>query len=194
MKKIAKYLLFIMVMEAVLVCFSGCNIEDFKRHKRQEEDDIRITKEGDTEYKKEFGTYIVKYGWVESKSHSGNGKYFYVKDGEDDEKKPNNISINAGTNRYKKDNHEDFKNAIYEQLAKQVSQKDSEIKASGSTTEKGELLYTFVIESAGQITKQYYIVGEKKYVLIIETIWNKDDEEDVDEIALKMVNSFEWSK
>jgi len=36
MKKIAKYLLFIMAMEAVLVCFSGCNIES----KNKEDDNF----------------------------------------------------------------------------------------------------------------------------------------------------------
>lgn len=193
MKRIAKYLLFIMVMEAVLVCFSGCNIEDFKRHKKVEENDIRITEEGDTEYKKEFGTYVVKYGWVESKTHSGNGKYFYVKDGEDEDKQPNNISINVGTNRYKKENHEAFKNAIYEQLARQVGNNVT-INASGSTLDNGEICYTFIVNSNDSITKQYYIVGDMKYVLIIESVWNKDDEKDVDEIALKILNSFEWSK
>ena len=50
MKKIAKYLLFIMVMEAVLVCFSGCNIEYFKRHKNNNADDIEVIENGDVKY------------------------------------------------------------------------------------------------------------------------------------------------
>ena len=195
MKKIAKYLVFIMVMEAVLVCFSGCNLEDFKRHRNKNEnadDDVIITDEGDTKYKKEFGTYIVKSGWIESKTHSGNGKYFYVKDGQDNDTRPNNISINEGTNNYAKSEHEKFKDAIYVQLARQVSGNDSEILANGSTTEQGEILYTFIIKSSDLTITQYYIVGEKKYVMIYESVWNKDEEKEIDEVALKMVNSFEW--
>ena len=193
MKKLIKYILFIIVMESVLVCFSGCNIEDFKRHKNVEKEDVIVTEEGDSKYEKEFGTYIVKSGWMESKTHSGNGKYFYVKEGEDNDKQPNNISINEGTNRYKKENHEKFKEAIYSQLIKQVGS-NATINASGSTLDNGEIVYTFIVDSKDSIIKQYYIVGELKYVMIYETIWNKDDEKDVDEVALKMLNSFEWSK
>ena len=192
MKKIAKYLLFIMVMEAVLVCFSGCNIEYFKRHKNNNADDIEVIENGDVKYSKEFGSYVVKNGWIESKSHSANGKYFYVKDGHDDDSRPNNISINVGTNKYKKSEHEKFKDAIYIQLARQASGNDSEIMASGSTTEKGEILYTFVIETSNTKSTQYYIVGDEKYVMIYETVWNIDEEKETDEVAKQMVNSFEW--
>ena len=194
MKKIAKYLLFIMVMESVLVCFSGCNIEDFKRHRNENSDsDIIITDEGDTKYQKEFGTYIVKSGWVESKTHSQNGKYFYVKDGQDNDSRPNNISINAGTNKYKKEEHEKFREAIYAQLARQVGSNVT-INATGSTTDKGELVYTFVINNSNLVSTQYYIIGEKKYVMIYETVWNNDEKEETDEVALKMINSFEWKE
>jgi len=194
MKKIAKYLIFIMVMEAVLVCFTGCNLQRLKKDRNKSEGHAVMTEDGDTRYSKGFGTYVVSKGWEESKTHSGNGKYFYVKDGEDNEKRPNNISINAGTNKYQKSEHEQFRSAIYAQLVKQASGSNAEITANGSTTKKGEIVYTFVIDSAeGSITKQYYIVGEKKYVMIYESVWNKDDEKDVDEVALKMLNSFEWS-
>lgn len=192
MKKIAKYLLFIMVMESVLVCFSGCNLEDFKRHKKVTENDAVVTENGDTKYQKEFGSYVVKSGWVESKTHSQNEKYFYVKDGQDNDSRPNNISINAGTNKYKKEEHEKFREAIYAQLANQVAGNDSEIMASGSTTENGEILYTFIINTSSVKSTQYYIVGEKKYVMIYETVWNDEEKEETDEVALKMVNSFEW--
>ena len=191
MKKIAKYLLFIMVMEAVLVCFSGCNMENLKRHKENTEE-TAMTEDGDTKFEKEFGSYIVKKGWVESKSHSRNGVFFYVKDGHDDDSKPNNISVNEGTNNYSKENHVKFKDAIYAQLARQVAGDDSEIMANGSTTENGEILYTFVIKTSNTTSTQYYIVGEKKYVMIYETVWNEDEKEETDDVAMKIVNSFKW--
>ena len=188
MKKICKFLIFIIITQVLIVCLSGCNLES-KKVKKQSQ----ISKEnGDTVYTKDFGSYTVSNGWEESKSHSGNGKYFYVKEGEDKEKRPNNISINEGTNRYKKEDHMQFKDAIYAQLARQVS-KDAVINASGSNTEKGEILYTFVIKEKDVIAKHYYIVGDKKFIFIYETVFNKDDEAKVDEVALKMVNSFEWN-
>ena len=77
-------------------------------------------------------------------------------------------------------------------MAKQVSGSKAQIMASGSTTDNGEIVYTFIVEKNDSIIKQYYIVGEKKYVKIYETVWNKEDENEVDEVANKMVNSFKW--
>ncbi len=188
MKKISKFLIFIIITQVLIVCLSGCNLKLNNKKKEGSE----VQENGDIVYTKEFGSYTVLNGWEESKSHSSKNKFFYVKNGEDDEKKPNNISINQGTNRYKKYEHEQFKDAIYKQLAKQTS-KGVEINASGSNTEKGEILYTFVTNDKTSITKQYYIVGNKKFILIQETVFNKDDESEVDEVALKMVNSFEWN-
>ena len=179
MKKICKLLIFVILTQVVIVCLSGCSLKTKKDN-------------GDVVYKKDFGSYTVSSGWEESKTHSSNGKYFYVKEGEDNEERPNNISINEGKNKYKKEEHMQFKDAIYAQLARQVS-KDAVINASGSNTEKGEILYTFVIKDKDSIFKQYYIVGDNKYIFIYETVFNKDDEAKVDEVALKMVNSFEWN-
>ena len=188
MKKTCKFLIYIIITQVLIVCLSGCDLKSNEKVKES-----NSTKEnGDVVYTKDFGSYTVSSGWEESKTHSSKSKFFYVKNGEDKEKRPNNISINKGTNRYKKEEHMEFKNAIYAQLARQVS-KGAVINASGSNTETGEILYTFVINDNDSIIKQYYIVGEKEYILIHETIFNKDDENKVDEVALKMVNSFEWN-
>lgn len=188
MKKTCKFLIYIIITQVLIVCLSGCNLKS----KDDKKDSYKVKENGDIVYTKEFGSYTVGNGWEESKSHSTKSKFFYVKNGEDNEKKPNNISINQGTNKYKKEEHMQFKDAIYAQLAKQTPKK-AVINAAGSNTEKGEILYTFVIEDSNSVIKQYYIVGDNKYVLIHETVFNKDDESKVDEIALKMVNSFEWN-
>jgi len=192
MKNIFKFIVFIMIMEAVLVCFSGCGMNSARRNKNRTSKNEVVLENGNTKYEKEFGSYEVNAGWIESKTHSSKGKYFYVRDGQDNDKKPNNISINQDTNRYTKSEHEQFKNAIYSQMAKQVSGSKAQIMASGSTTDNGEIVYTFIVEKNASIIKQYYIVGEKKYVMIYETVWNKEDENEVDEVANKMVNSFKW--
>ena len=190
MKKIVKGIAVILLMEVVLVCFSGCNI--FKKHKKS--NDAVINSNGDTEYTKEFGSYTVKSGWIESKTHSTKTKFFYVKDGEDNEKKPNNISINQGKNKYSKDQHLQFKDAITKQLAAQTKgSKNATINASGSTTKNGYTLYTFILKSNDSTATQYYIVGEKKYVMIYETVWADKDGTEADEVAHQMNDTFKWN-
>lgn len=195
MKILTKFIVFVMVMEAVVVCFSGCSTKNIKKYKKNvsSEENIEVLDNGDMIYKKKFGTYVVGNGWIESKSHSKNEKYFYVKDGQDNEKKPNNISINEGKNKYKKSEHELFKKAIYAQIVRQASGVDSKVLANGSTSDNGEIVYTFVIEGSDSVVKQYYIVGENTYILVHETIWDKGEEKAIDEIANKMVNTFKWN-
>lgn len=189
MKSLIRSVFIVLVMGTVLVCMSGCNIK-----KRRNTVNKNVLSDQDTEYTKEFGSYTVKKGWIESKSHSSKGKYFYVKDGEDDDKKPNNISINAGTNKYSKNDHESFKQAIYRQLVMQVGKnKNTTINGNGSTTENGEIVYTFVIDSEDSVITQYYIVGDYKYVFVYESVWNKDNKDEVDSVAQKIVNSFKWA-
>ena len=112
MKKICKYLIFIIITQVLIVCLSGCNLKLNNKKKEGYE----VKENGDIVYTKEFGSYTVLNGWEESKSHSSKSKFFYIKNGEDDEKRPNNISINQGTNKYKKDEHEQFKDIYISNL------------------------------------------------------------------------------
>ena len=118
-----------------------------------------------------------------------------MKNGTENDNRPNNISINRGTNKYKKEEHNLFKEAIYKQLVYQTSsQKDTTINGAGSKTENGDILYTFIIKSNESVTKQYYIVGNYEYILVHESVWNLDDEDEVDDVAKQIVNTFEWTK
>lgn len=145
-------------------------------------------------YEKDFGTYEVTDGWVESETHSSDSKFFYVLDGTDNDETPNNISINVGTNRYSIEEHEQFKEAILKQLYSQVSSYNATVTASGSTTDNNYIVYTFIIyeKETDVTTTQYYIVGDYKYVLIHETVF--DDSKEADEVAKKIVNSFKWKQ
>lgn len=150
--------------------------------------------ETDKSYSKNFGTYKVPSNWIESKEHSTNSKFFYVLKGQENESRPNNISINKDTNKYSAYEHDKFKNAIMQQLSMQVgSRKDVTIKANGSTTDNGYVVYTFIIyESDNNITTtQYYIVGDYKYILVHETVFGNNSLE-TDNVAKKIVNSFKW--
>ena len=150
----------------------------------------------ETLYTKDFGRYIVANNWIESQSHSTANKFFYIKDQKaENEEKPNNISINMGTNKYSSEEHEKFKTAILKQLSMQISNSnDLKINANGSYTEDNNyVVYEFDIyeEKENVTTKQFYIVGDYKYILVHETIYDQTDK-DIDNVAKKMVDSFKW--
>ena len=143
---------------------------------------------------KDFGTYEIPADWIESEAHSTNSKFFYVKEGEENENRPNNISVNEGTNKYSESEHEKFRMAILKQLSMQIGgDEDVEVNANGSNTENGDVVYTFNIKEADGIeTTQYYIVGDYKYILIQQTVFEKSD--DIDNVAKDIANSFSWSE
>ena len=151
----------------------------------------------ETLYEKDFGSYIVANNWIESQSHSTTNKFFYIKNQTvEEEDRPNNISINMGTNKYSSEEHEKFKTAILNQLSMQISSSnDLKINANGSyTKDNNYVVYEFDIyeEKENITTKQFYIVGDYKYVLIHETIYDQTDK-DIDIVAKKMVDSFKWN-
>lgn len=154
--------------------------------------DEESTKNG-TLFDKEFGSYELPENWIESKIHSTKEKFFYVLKGQEYEKQPNNISINAGKNKYTKAEHEIFRKAILNQLLLQIgNREDVEINANGSTTNTGEIVYTFTTKQNYVTTKQYYIVGDYKYILIQETLF--EESEETEKATNNIINSFIWKE
>lgn len=138
--------------------------------------------------------YTVPEEYVVAEEKSSPEKVFYInKDDDtnrdDDDSIPDNISIEVGTNSYAKDDHESFRQAIVRQLAMQA-EGSAQIQGSGSTSDQGEILYTFVLEGDDCITTQYYLVGDKRYCLVHET--NFTGNADVDDAAESIANSFRW--
>ena len=83
MKKTCKFLIYIIITQVLIVCLSGCDLKSNEKVKES-----NSTKEnGDVVYTKDFGSYTVSSGWEESKTHSSKSKFFYVKNGEDKEKR-----------------------------------------------------------------------------------------------------------
>lgn len=150
---------------------------------------------GEKLYTKTFESYVVSNNWIESEEHSTNSKFFYVASGEEREERPNNISVNAGTNKYSGSEHEKFRDAILSQLSYQISNSpDCTLNANGGfTKDNNYVVYEFDIfeKSDNILTKQFYIVGDYKYVLVHETVYNFPSDE-VDAVARKIVDSFEW--
>lgn len=146
---------------------------------------------GDFIYRKEFGTYTVLDGWVESETHSTEDKFFYIKEGHDEDAQPDNVSVNVGTNRYAQDEVMEFKDAIVTQMLAQVSGQDVELNGTGTyTAAEDPLLIIEIVEKDGTVTRQYYVVGDHRYCLIHLT--NYDGDEEADELAKIMADSFVW--
>ena len=101
---------------------------------------------------KDFGTYEIPVDWIESVAHSTNDKFFYVKEGQENENRPDNISVNEGTNKYPADEHEKFRSAILNQLSMQIGGDENvELNANGSNTKNGYVVYTFNIKDISKI-------------------------------------------
>ena len=146
-------------------------------------------------FEKDFGSYELLDGWVENKKHSTKQKFFYTLKSDANKSRPNNISVNVGTNKYSKDEHEKFKVAILSQLNMQTSSYEGiNLNGEGFTSDNGYIVYKFTIyeENSDTTTTQYYIIGDYKYVLVHETTFGKSEK--TDEAAIKIVNSFKWKE
>ena len=154
----------------------------------QSEQSIQPDNEDETDFP---GSYTVPDGWVKMEKYSTENKIFYVEEGHEDDELPDNISIEVGTNRYNTDEHEKFRDAIVRQLTMQLQGVDAELTGDGTYTEQDYSVYIFTISEKDVVTKQYYIVGDKRYCLIHLT--NFTGSESVNEAAQAMADSFVWN-
>lgn len=137
------------------------------------------------------GSYTVPEGWVLAEDYSTSEKLFYVEEGHENDELPDNISINVGTNRYSADEHTAFRDAIVQQLLRQLEGIEAELTGDGSHTEQGDVVYTFTITESDVVTRQYYIVGDYRYCLIHLTCFTGS--ESVYDAAQAMAGSFVWA-
>lgn len=114
----------------------------------------------------------------------------YVEAGHENDEMPDNISIEVGTNKYNADEHEKFRDAIVQQLTMQLQGVDATLTGDGTYTKQNDILYIFTISEEDVVTKQYYIVGDKRYCLIHLT--NFTGSENADNAAQAMADSFVW--
>ena len=143
---------------------------------------------------KDFGSFVVADGFGEAKEQSGNGRYFYVVKGHEHDARPNNISINEGHQNYNLDESEKFAQSTTWQLNMQIKQYglDAVVTGSSGKTDAGDIMYIFDIKMNGsdEIDRQYYILRDKKYVMVFMSNFNND--ESVNKAAELMAKSFEW--
>lgn len=197
MKK-RKLALFICLIFAALM-MTSCDVlirnaeQDLKAAVNEAE---TVTDEnGDVLETRFFGTYTVPTGWIELPEFSSNEKWFYTKEGIDFSSPTSNISVECGTNGYKPEEHETFRDAILQQLMLQTANDGSELEGTGTYTEKGYNLYIFTIsKDGGSTTTQYYIVGDMQYVMVHVTDFHDARITDLNDAAKIIVDSFTWEQ
>jgi len=142
---------------------------------------------------KSFGSFSIPDDWVEIPRYSRNGKYFYSHKSEQVSSNMTNISVEIGINPYKLDDHMIFRYAILRQLLMQA--RGMEVGGSGTFTKNEDPLYIFTIEDKvnNVTTIQYYIIGEKKHILIHVTDFHNKNITNVKEVAQFITDSFIWN-
>jgi hypothetical protein len=151
-----------------------------------------------------FGKYKEPSAWrLEPKYTEMEGltlgeKRYYVMDGVTPAQRwDSNISVEVGSNRYTPEEHMQFRDGILSSLGAQLQGAQATVGGGGSFSENGYVLYEFTIDmedEGASDTTQSYIVGDKKYFLIIGTDFHDPNvpadaiAEAIDEIA----NSFVW--
>ncbi|MBR4830383.1 MAG: lipoprotein [Bacilli bacterium] len=139
-----------------------------------------------------YGSFTISDNYMIREDHSTKDKPFFVDKKDEHSSRPNNISVNGGTNYYSIDQVDSFKSAIFYQMANQAKAYNATLTSSGSTTTNGYPLLRFNLEGKDQKAIQYYIMGDHKYVMVYATIFEFDDEESVIEEAEYIANSFIW--
>lgn len=138
-----------------------------------------------------YGKYSIPSNYMLRKDHSTARKYFFVNKKDRTSNRPNNISVEGGSNRYSKKDHMKFKQAIMVQLLRQARIYNATVNGSGINSKNGNIVYKFILKGNNQTTIQYYVVGDYKYILVHETIFDNNIN-DVDKAAMNIVNSFTW--
>ena len=136
------------------------------------------------------GSYTIPDGWVKSEKYSTGSQLFYIGEGHEDDEKPDNISIHVGKNKYSLEEHEQFRDAIVQQILMQLDGIEAQLNGDGTYTEQGDLLYIFTIDEGDIVTTQYYIVKDYGFCLIQLT--NFSGSETTEQAARDMVDSFVW--
>lgn len=168
-----------------------------KKNAKEDDSDAKDTsrkpssKTNSAEHNNIPGSYTVPNGWEKSEKYSTDSRTFYIEEGHENDKTPDNISIHVGKNKYSLDQHEQFRDAIVKQLSAQLSGVDAQINGDGTYTKQGDILYIFTISEVDVITTQYYIVKDHGFCLIHLTNYSKSGSSD--QAARDMADSFVWN-
>jgi hypothetical protein len=144
---------------------------------------------------KPFGSFLLPKDCTEITRYSRNGKYFYSHKTEQIGSTMTNISVEIGTNTYVLEDHMAFRYAILRQLLMQTAAAGAEVQGSGTFTNHDDPLYIFtILEKEPPVTTiQYYIIGNKRHILVHVTDFHNKNITNAKEVAQFIVDSFVWS-
>lgn len=196
MKKFSFLLLVILISSFV---FGGCGyVRHLLEQTTNENDELYIDE--NTVYA-DWGEYRIPDGWQFSEEYTSKqdmeaGKLFF--ENEQTMNDPNiytNISVEHGINRYPQNEHERFRDAILKQLLSQIEGGKAQLTGDGSYTDNGYILYKFTIEEEDEdiTTVQYYIIGDKEYVLVHLTDYHEQSGDDASGAAYEFAQSVVWN-
>lgn len=148
---------------------------------------------------KRFGTYEMAEGWIEVDEHSEAPFYFtYVYQGTEQQELPNNITVYANIGNWSLSESDQLKKEIIDGLNEQAAQKNIDVQITDSTviTPDGTTVFCFELIRDSNRTVQYYIPGEKQFLVVSLGIYDEQKAKDdrSEEVALAIVNTFAWSE
>lgn len=171
----------ILILLGILLLVTGCSLSNKKEENR-------------TFSIEEYGIFTISENYMIREDHSTKEKPFFVDKKDEHASRPNNISTNGGKNYYAKGEVLRFKDAITYQMTNQAKAYKAQLNGSGSKTDQGYDVLTFIMTTSTEKTVQYYIVGDYKYFLVHATIFDSKEEDSVIEAAEYIVNSFTWEE
>ena len=171
----------ILILLVVLLLVTGCSL----LNNRNQGKDFSL--DG-------YGKFTISDNYMIRYDHSTHDKLFFVDKKDEHSSRPNNISTNGGTNYYSKSEVLRFKEAITYQMTNQAKAYKAQLNGSGSKTDQGYDVLTFIMTTSTEKTVQYYVVGDYKYFLVHATIFDSKEEDSVIEAAEYIVNSFTWEE
>ena len=170
----------ILVILGILLLVTGCTLTSNKKEKTYKLDN--------------YGSFSISENYMMREDHSTREKPFFVDKKDEHSERPNNISVNGGTNYYSKEDVLRFKEAIMQQMAYQAKAYNATLTSSGSTTANGYDVLRFNMEASNLKAVQYYVVGDHKYFMVYATIFDTKDEDSVIKAAEYIVNTFTWEE
>lgn len=144
--------------------------------------------------KTSFASFRMPSAWSLSKAHSGGDRVILIPNGSDEHRSSvDHIQIGHGTCPYGIDEVDRFAHAILHQLTMR-HQEFSSLSANGHTRDDGVRILQYRIETQECLYTQFYVVGDREYVLITEMDFsspagNESARKALDDAAKIVVNS-----
>lgn len=127
-------------------------------------------------------SYTLPPNWEYDDSKTTKDRYTFVNE-------QNIIYVEMSDSRYSLDESSNFKDSIINKLDVQAELYSGTLDVKESKTKNDDIYYIFTIKSDEQDIIYYYIVGNKKYVLVFSNGNNKD----INKAIKNILKTFIWN-